>query len=250
MYREGSQQTRQMIYLKGKGYYILDYKRGDVNGDRIPEDILLIGDKPAGEDSPFVDNITLVIITINGNNYLLMSLKENAGYNPTLFLGDFTGDNIEDILISIDSGGSGATTFNYIYTFAYNQLKLLFDFENFNNQYEYQVVYRDNYEAEVTCLNLKKKYIINLRFKGMEYLSEIYDKNGKLKQPIEGFVNPISGFYPIDYQRHGTYELLILQKIAGRYNADALGYVQTSLTWNGKKFMPFLQNVAVSGEDI
>jgi hypothetical protein len=250
MYREKTQQRRQVTYLNGRGYYIFDYKREDVNGDGIPEDILLIGDKPFGEDSPFAENITLAIIIGNINKYILMPLKENAGYNPTLFLGDFTGDKIKDILVSIDSGGSGATTFNYIYTFPYNQLKLIFDFESFNTQYKYQVVYRDNYEAEVICLNLRKRYIINLLFKGKEYLSEVYDENGKLKQPIEGFVNPISGFYPIDYQRDGIYELLILQKIAGRYNADALGYVQTSLSWNGKEFIPFLQNVSVLGEDI
>jgi hypothetical protein len=250
MYREGPKQTKQMIFLNGKGYYVFDFKRGDVNGDRIPEDILIVGDKPSGEDSPFVDNIKLAIIDGESKKLTSIPIKENAGYNPTLFLGDFTGDKIKDILISIDSGGSGATTFNYIYTFGNNQLKLIFDFEEFNDRYKYKVVYRDNYEAEVTCLNLKKRYIINLKYKGKEYLDEIYDKSGKLKQPIEGFVNPISGFYPVDYQRDGTYELLIMQKIAGRYNADALGYVQTSLRLSDKEFIPFMQDVAISGEDV
>jgi hypothetical protein len=249
MYRDVPKQLKQMTFINGRGYYIFAFKRGDINGDRIPEGVFLAGDKSQGEDSPFVDNVTLFIEEQNSNNDISVPLKENAGYNPTLFLGDFTGDKIKDILVSIDTGGSGATTINYIYTFANNQLKLIFDFEKFNDQYKYRVIYRDNYEAEVFCLNLKKRYIIDLKYKGKEYLSEIYNKNGKLKQPIEGFVNPISGFFPIDYQRDGTYEILIMQKIAGRYNADGLGYVQTSLKWNGREFVPFMQEVAISGED-
>jgi hypothetical protein len=250
MYREIPKQVKQMTFINGKGYYIFAFKRGDINGDRIPEGVFLAGDKPSGEDSPFVDNVTLFIEAEDSKLDTNVLLKENAGYNPTLFLGDFTGDKIKDILISIDSGGSGATTYNYIYTYARNQLKLIFDFEKFNEQYKYKVVYRDNYQAEITCLNLKKRYIIDLKYKGKEYLSEIYNKNGRLKQPIEGFVNPISGFFPIDYQRDGKYEILIMQKIAGRYNADALGYVQTSLSWNGSEFIPIIQDVAISGEDI
>ena len=34
-------------------------------------------------------------------------LKQNMGYNPTIFLGDFTGNHIEDILVVSDTGGSG-----------------------------------------------------------------------------------------------------------------------------------------------
>jgi hypothetical protein len=250
MYRQGPWRIRQMIYLSGRAYYIFDFKRGDVNGDGFAENILLVGDKPSGEDSPYVSNITLIIAEGGSDKHTIVPLKENSGYNPTLFLGDFTGDKIKDIVISIDSGGSGATTFDYIYSFADNKLKLIFDFEKFNDEYVYQVNYRDNYQAEVISVNMKKRYIIDLRYKGREYLSEIYDGDGKLKQPIEGFVNPISGFYPIDYQRDGIYEILIWQKIAGRYNADALGYVQNSLSWNGREFINFMQDVAINGEDL
>lgn len=35
---------------------------------------------------------------------------------------------------------------------------------------------------------------------------------------IEGWVNPLSGLYPIDFDRDGTYELEAHQTIAGRYS--------------------------------
>ena len=79
--------------------------------------------------------------------------------------------------------------------------------------------------------------------------NEIYDKDGKLKAPISGFVNPLSGLYPVDFDSNGVYELLTFQKIAGQYNADSLGYVQNSLNWNGSVFSLYNQYVAIYGAD-
>ncbi|EOD00511.1 hypothetical protein [Caldisalinibacter kiritimatiensis] len=227
--------------------YILDFKRGDVNGDRVIDNVYLVGEKTSGLESPFTDNITLIIQDGKTGRFTRIPLKDNAGYNPTIFLGDFTGDKVKDILVSIDSGGSGGLAFYYIYSFVNNKPKEIFDHEKFNEKYQYNVIYKDFYQVEVTPKDKSKKYIIDIRYKGKEYLSEIYDEDGKLKELIEGWVNPLGGLYPIDFQRDGVYELYALQRIAGRYNADGLGYVQTSLEWNGKKFVPFFQTVGIFG---
>lgn len=226
--------------------FVLDFKQGDVNGDLIIDNIYLVGKKPYGITSPFVDNITLLIQDGRTNIFYKIVPKENAGYNPTIFLGDFTGNKVSNILISIDSGGSGGYAFYYIYSFMNNTPIKIFDHEKFNQKYTYKVIYKDYYEVEVEGNN-SKKYIIDIKYKGKEYLSEIYDDKGKLKKPIEGWVNPLGGLYPIDFQRNGTYELYAIQRIAGRYNADAIGYVQTSLEWNGNDFVPFFQTVGILG---
>ncbi|QIB27947.1 VCBS repeat-containing protein [Caloranaerobacter azorensis] len=226
--------------------FILDFKQGDVNGDLIIDNVYLIGEKPYGIKSPFVDNITILIQDGRTNIFYRIIPKENAGYNPTIFLGDFTGNKVNDILISIDSGGSGGYAFYYIYSFMNNSPKKIFDYEKFNQKYTYEVIYKDYYEVEVRENNTKK-YIIDIKYKGKDYLSEIYDAKGKLKEPIKGWVNPLGGLYPIDFQRDGTYELYAVRRIAGRYNADNLGYVQTSLKWNGKDFTPFFQTVGILG---
>lgn len=227
-------------------FYLLDYKRGDVTGDSIPDNIYLVGTKPAGINSPFSDNITLFIQEGVTNRFYKIVPKDNAGYNPTIFLGDFTGNGVKDILISIASGGSGGYAFYYIYSFINNTPKEIFDHEKFDEKYTYNVIYRDNYQVEVIGSN-GKSYIIDIKYKGEEYLSEIYNKNGKLKEPIEGWVNPLGSLYPVDFQRDGIYGLYASQRIAGRYNADGLGYVQTSLEWKGKDFEPFFQTVGVLG---
>lgn len=230
----------------GKKIYVLDYKRGDVNGDLIKDNIYLVGEKPYGLNSPFVDNITLLIQDGRSKAFYKINLKENAGYNPTIFLGDFTGNKIKDILISIDSGGSGGYAFYYIYSYINNEFLKIFDHEIYNKKYTYKVIYKDNYQVEV-IENNSKKYTIDIKYKGKDYLSEIYYDNGKLKEPIEGWINPLGGLYPIDYQRDGVYEIYLIRRIAGRYNADSLGYVQTSMEWNGKMFAPFFQTLGILG---
>lgn len=224
------------------------YARGDVNGDGIPDNVYLTGIKKP--DSPFIQNITLVIQDGVTGRLSRIPLKENAGYDPALFLGDFTGDGVDDILISIFSGGSGGMMWHYIYSFVNNSPKLLFDFNVYNEEYKYDVTYKDNYKAEVISRKNNEKYIIDLTYKGQDYLNEIYNEQGILKQPISGFVDPISGLYPIDYDLNGVYELLAYQKIAGRYNADGIGYVLNILKWKDNKFDLYEQNIAIFGEEM
>ena len=222
---------------------VVSFARGDVNGDRIPDNIYLAGIKTPG--SQFIRDITLLIQNGRTAGLTRISLSDNAGYNPRLFLGDFTGDGISDILVSIDSGGSGAIMYHYIYSFVNNIPQLLFDFNTYNEEYKYDVTYMDNYKVQVISKKNNKEYIIDISNRGSEYLNEIYDKNGRLKNHISGFVNPLSGLYPVDFDADNVYELLAYQKIAGRYNADSLGYVLNTLKWKDNKFILFNQYVAI-----
>ncbi|WP_029452313.1 hypothetical protein [Clostridium algidicarnis] len=227
---------------------IVAYARGDVNGDRIIDNIYLTGIMTS--DSPFVQDITLVIQDGMTGRFTSIPLKENTGYSPTILLRDFTGDGVSDILIGINTGGSGGIMYYYIYSFINNTPRLIFDFDVYNQQYEYQVNYKDNYKVEVISEENNKMYIIDISDKGEEYLNEIYDKDGKLKEPIEGFVNPLSGLYPVDFDSDGVYELLGYQKIAGRYNADSLGYILNTLRWKDNMFVLDNQYLAIFGADI
>lgn len=224
---------------------IVAYARGDVNGDGIPDNVYLTGIKTP--DSPFTQNITLIIQNGMTTRKTSIPLSDNAGYNPTLFLGDFTGNGVNDILIGINSGGSGGIMYYYIYSFINNTPQLLFDFNVYNDQYKYDVNYQDNYKVNVISNKNNEKYIIDISNRDVSYIREIYDKNGKLKSPIEGFVNPLSGLYPVDFDSNKVYELLAYQKIAGRYNADSLGYVLNTLKWNGNMFDLDNQMVAIFG---
>lgn len=224
---------------------IVTFARSDVTGDQVPDNVYLTGIKIS--DSPFTQNITLHVQDGRTGSVKSVPLRENAGYNPTIFLGDFTGNGVDDILISIASGGSGGIMYHYIYSFMENTPQLLFDFNEYNEQYQYQVMYQDHYKVEVVSRSNNKKYLIDISKRGTEYLNEIYDANGHLKSPITGFVNPLSGLYPVDFDSNKVYELLAYQKIAGRYNADSLGYVLNTLGWFDNRFVLQNQYVAIFG---
>ncbi|TFE01490.1 VCBS repeat-containing protein [Jeotgalibacillus salarius] len=224
---------------------VVSFARGDVTGDRVPDHVYLTGIMTPG--SPFIQQITLVVQDGRSGVLTSVPLRENAGYNPVVFLGDFTGNGVDDILISITTGGSSGIMYHYIYSFVDNTPQLLFDFNVYNEQYQYEVTYQDDYKVEVVSIINNLKYIIVISTKGSEYLNEIYDENGKLKSPITGFVNPLSGLYPVDFDSNNRYELLAYQKIAGRYNADSLGYVLNTLAWSDNRFVLQNQYVAIFG---
>jgi tetratricopeptide (TPR) repeat protein len=227
---------------------VVDSKRGDVTGDGSIDTVFLTADKTEG--SPFWQNITLVVLNGKTNLYERNTLKENAGYHPTLFLGDFTGNHVDDILIIIDTGGSGGMIYAYVFSYLDGKMRQVFDSDVFNERFKYEVNYQNNYKVNVTSLTPRKMYTLDLMYKGKDYLAEIYNQDGTLKEPIEGWVDPLGALYPIDIERDGIYELSALQQIAGRYHADGLGHLENVMKWNGHEFVSERQSVSIFGEDL
>ncbi|WP_050180134.1 hypothetical protein [Domibacillus robiginosus] len=226
---------------------VVQVHHGDVTGDRVPDIVYLTAVQK--DDSSFLRQITLVVQDRRTGGSFRLLLPENTGYNPTVFLGDFTGNEVKDILVVTDTGGSGGTVYAYVYSYANGRFYLIFDTDLFNKQTQYSVRYQDYYKVAVTSMQPGQQYVLDLTTKGKDYLSEIYNADGTLKQPIEGWVSPLSGLYPVDFDRNGVYELTAWQNIAGRYNADRLGYVQNVLTWSGRAFQIQQQYVSILGAE-
>lgn len=220
--------------------YLLDFMQGDVNGDHIIDSVYLYGNKPDGPTGIFADNITLFIQDGASQRITQVNLKYNAGYNARLFLGDFTMDSVQDIKVDIDSGGSGGYLYSYIYSFRNNVLQELFDFEKYNNQYKYRVDYADYYKVHIGNVDLDRLLVLDISFKGYDYLSKYYDENGKLKQPAEGEVLALGGLFPAAInEKTKSFDLLAVQRVIGESNADTLGYVTNLLRWNGMVFIAY-----------
>jgi hypothetical protein len=102
-------------------------------------------------------------------------------------------------------------------------MRRIFDSDAFNDAYRYEVTYENNYKVAVISNRLKKN-TIDLTYKGREYLSEIYSPEGILKAPIQGWVNPLSGLNPVDFNRDGTDN-------SRRISGLSEGITQTASVW-------------------
>ena len=145
----------------------------------------------------YTDQISLHIKDGRTNRISTVNFQYNAGYNARLFLGDFSKDNVLDILVSIDSGGSGGYGYFYIYSFKNNIPRQMFDVEKYNQDHLFDVHYEDSYKVRVESPQLDILFTIDISNKGYDYLSQYYDENGKLKQPVQGGALALGVLNPI-----------------------------------------------------
>ncbi|MDF2904518.1 MAG: hypothetical protein K0S25_2156 [Bacillus sp. (in: firmicutes)] len=226
---------------------LLDMKQGDVTGDGIMDHVYLYGRKNVETDI-FADHIILVIQDGRSNQISTIPLQKNAGYNAKLFLGDFSKDNLLDVFVSIESGGSGGYGIFYIYSIKNNIPRLLFDFEKYNKIYTFKANFEDLYKVSVGSPPLDLLFTLDISYKGYDYLSQLYYENGKLKQPVQGEVLSIGALYPIiTNQKSKSYDLLVFQRIIGISNSDTLGHIENLLTWNGTQFKSTSLATAILG---
>lgn len=69
-------------------------------------------------------------------------------------------------------------------------------------------------------------FTIDISNKGHDYLSEYYNDNGLLKNPIQGGGLALGALHPIiPTNKSYNFDLVALQRIIGPTNVDTLGYV-------------------------
>lgn len=243
--------NRIISSINGQRVFLLDYKRGDVTGDGVPDNVYLYGNKPDGASGVFADNITLVIQDGRMNQSKAVTPQYNAGYNARLFLGDFDKDGVSDIKMTIDAGGSGGYIIAYVYSFKKRILRELFNFEHYNNIFKFKADYNDYYRFFVSSVPYDKLFSLDLSTMGYEYLSQIYNADGRLKEPLEGTVLALGGLLPIVVdEKSDHFDLIALQRITGITNADTLGYAENLLSWDGSGFSPGRMSVSIEGTNL
>ena len=244
MYRK-FQERMYGNYPYSRNMVLLDMKQGDVTNDGIIDYVYLFGSKN-DETEFYTDQITLHIQDGRTNRISTVNFQYNAGYNARLFLGDFSKDNVLDILVSIDSGGSGGYGYFYIYSFKNNIPRQMFDVEKYNQDHLFDVNYEDSYKVRVESPQLDILFTIDISNKGYDYLSQFYDENGKLKQPVQGGALALGVLNPIvTNNKEFSYDLLAFQRIIGTTNSDTLGNIENLLTWNGAQFISSRLNVSI-----
>ncbi len=233
-----------------KSRVVIQQQLADVTGDHVPDQVQLIGQKPMNYDSLFYEQLQLMVSDGKTGKTKTINLDRMDGYEPIMFIGDFSGNGVSDVLVTSDSGGSGGYINVVMYSFLKLEPKVLFDSESFNAISTFRVDYRDHYRVEVRSEHPIRTYWLDIHTQDPALLAKVYQKDGMLIQPFQGSVGGINGVSPVNFYRKGAWELLVTQKVIGQFNADDLGDVFTlfSGTEQGMEFLQQFLGFIGSGE--
>lgn len=208
--------------------FILDFKAEDVNGDKIKDNVLLVGCKEKNTASLFNEDIKIIVQDGKTKKYYKLSPgKIEFGRSGKLFLGEFNGDKVLDILVSIYSSGIKKNSTYSIISFKDNKAVYLFDQEHFSNGLCFDLRYVDDFKVNAFNKEASKFYLIDVSNKKHTYIQEgIYDKNGKTLKDQEGLGGFLEELTPVDIDKDGVYELKAIQELSGICNGDIIGYAK------------------------
>ena len=225
--------------------YILASATADVTGDGTADAITITGRK-ATTETRYASKMALVIYDNQTEQSYSLDL-DMGGYEGKLFVGDFTGDHIADILVSAPTGGSGGIVDHRIATFSDNQPTLIFKKED-NKGASFSGQFLEGWKAEITNIETGKSIIIETGRNRPDYIRlGIYDEAGHvLKHTTKPWHYPFSRLDPIDPDNDGTYELKGYQRIVGAYNADPLAEVESQWKYENNSWTVRHIKVAVN----
>lgn len=219
---------------------IIDAAYGSITNKYADDKVILVGEFP-DEKSNYANSLQLVINREN-DLPLTMNVPYN-GYNMQLFVGDFTGDRIDNIMIRgecknshIDRNDDNnliSYELGVIYKYENEKLIEIFNMEKYKSNNLPSAKFKNNYRTSVSCD--KKKYLIDLSTRSKEYLDEIYDENKKVKTNLRPILDNPSGIFPIKEVFNDCYNLLIYQRIVGVNNCDVIGTIETLINLNNNK---------------
>lgn len=216
----------------------IESKVVDVTGDGNKDNVLLLGSKLDRGDSPFRENLMIVVQESKSKKYLKATYENFTGYEPNLIIREFTGDNIADVMVVANSGGSGGIYHHLIASFKDNEVEVIFDKKN-NKGLKVSGQFIPNFKAELEFLDLNKKALIDISANKREYLKlQIYNQNGDLvkKRIIRPYSHPFSKLEPVDYNNDGQYELKGIQRIVGANNSDTISGLESIWTYEDNKW--------------
>jgi hypothetical protein len=206
------------------GRYIIDSAVADITGDGVSDNLYLVGHKENKSDR-FADHMSLVVRDGVVHDLKTMDLNGFSGYEGKIFVGDFTGDKVSDIMISAPTGGSGGIEGHVIVNYNLPEPKIIFDQKN-NEGAKFTGNFVDDYKAQLTNENTGRSMFLDLENKKDFYVqSAIYDGNGKILKEIKPISYPFTILEPVDIDNDGVYELRGIQRIIGAYGADGIGNI-------------------------
>ena len=210
---------------KGEKLTLLHEER-DISGDGKNDSLTIIG-IPYEDGISYLKEIYLHVDVTDGKKYKI-DLK--SGFDPTINFIDLNHDGVDDLFISIPTGGSGGLSNYFLYTLANDQLVDIGIPDSLTITSQFQ----DGYKATMSIENTGESYTFDLKNRKKEYIRLGLYQNGKLNEPTELMVDPYSLLKPVKL-KNGKFGLKGIQQISGAYHADGIAFVESKWDYgNGK----------------
>ena len=211
---------------------IIDAKDGNITDKFSQDKVILTGVKKFESSDYLADLVITINKDVSGD--LIEKKIPYAGYDLRLFLGDFNGDGVSEIMIKGLLEKSIGSYMFVVYAFKDDDLVEIYNYNRFNMMSKFDCKYLDNYRAEIISEKTKEKYIVDLSLRPRRYLDLVYDDNGKLKENSNIKVTNLRNVYAIETDEMDIYNLALTQVVVGQDNEDIISTIESivSLTNN------------------
>lgn len=211
---------------------VLDTKRGNITSKTRTDIVTLYGIKQ-NSDSDFVEQVEFELYTSYGN--IIKQQIPDSGYNLQLFIGDFTGDGLEDIMVRGEFGGSGGYAIARIYMYTEGKLIEIFYQDMINEIASCKATYLIDNKIKIDCNESVTSYIGDFYENNHYYHDMIYTREGSIKPDQSPTISELNAAFPIQPTDQSFYDLLLMQRVVGVSNSDNLGVIQTWISlYDGK----------------
>ncbi len=214
------------------GFATLDRDTADVTGDGILDIICLAGRKESPTDLYSQETLVLVKDGNSGKQLQIPPGPLSGAYEGTVFLGDFNGDHVSDLLVSLPAGGSGGLVLYSVLSCAGGAPQVLLDQRWLSQGPQFDVRFEDGFRTRVSNHELRRSFALELPDPKQRYVEMgVYDAQGQLLKATSGVCDAYSLLQPQDLDRDGIFELVGFQSIWGLYHADTIGIARSVWRW-------------------
>lgn len=227
---------------------IIMTRAGDVRGSSDSDIVYLVGNKKGTGKNTIYYNMQIIVSDGENGKIVTIDLRGIEGYRPRITLQHFKPNKDNAILFTVEEIGNNGYIIGRLYGFDGDTEVKIFDTDYYNREEFFQVIYQDDYKVHVIDVNKNMTYSIDISRKDKNYLTSLYDENGRLKKKIIGKVLPISGVSPIDLRRSDVMDILAVQKVIGINENDILGAVNCILSFRDTNFQEIDCFVSILGE--
>ena len=167
------------------------------------------------EGKLFRENIEIHVS--NGDEVISVTPSVNIGYNPNITIANFLDNNLEQVLYSVESGGSGGYSFYEVFSFENSKAKSIFNSENFKPTIEAR--YLEN-------------GIIEINYQGKKLYLDSSSSGCSSREDCQLYISDVNTIFPYYNIALDRYYLQVLQRIYGGYEANSFGYITSYLEIN------------------